>query len=108
LLAQGVEARLERGHARLEAGRVEVAGLEGGGVAGERPFGAARLSGEGAALFRECRLRLLGLGGRCIERVADEGAVAVEGGELVDDGGFEFVARDAFAVAAFGPEFLSA
>jgi hypothetical protein len=77
-------------------------------VAGECAFGAARLVGEGAALFRECRLRLLGLGGRCIERVADEGAVAVEGGELVDDGGFEFVAGDAVAVAAFATELLSA
>jgi len=33
---------------------------------------------------------------------------AVEGGELVDDGGLEFVARDSFPVAAFTTELLSA
>jgi hypothetical protein len=108
LLAEGVEARLEGRHACLEALRVQVASLEPGVVAVERPFGAAHLVGEGAALFLERRLRLLRLRGGGIECFADEGAVAVEGGELVDDGGFEFVARDAFAVTGFAAEFLSA
>jgi hypothetical protein len=108
LLAEGVEAPLEGGHARLEAGGVEVAGFEGGVVARDCAFGAAGLFGELATLFLERWLRSLRLRGCRIECFADEGAVAVEGGELVDDGGFEFVARDAFAVAGFATEFLSA
>jgi hypothetical protein len=108
LLAQPVEARLEGGHAFLEPGCFEVAGFEGPVVAGEGTIGAARLLGEGAALFRKCPLRLLGFRRRCFERVADEGAVAVEGGELAEYGGFEFVAGDALAVAGFAAELLSA
>jgi hypothetical protein len=105
LLAEGVEARLEGGHALLESCGVEVAVFEGGVVAGECAFGAAGLVGEGAPLFLERRLGLLRLRRCCVECFADDGAVAVKGGELVEDGGFEFVARDAFAVAALRPSF---
>jgi hypothetical protein len=108
LLAEGVEARLERGHARFEAGGVEVAGFEGAVVAVECAFGAVGLVGKGAALFYERRLGLLCFRRGRMQRFADEGAVAVERGELVDNGGLELVAGDAFAVAAFPPEFLSA
>jgi hypothetical protein len=108
LLAQGVEAGLEGGHAFLESRSVEVPGFEGGVVTDESAFGAPGFVGERATLVLERRPRLLRLRAGRIERLPDEGAVAVEGGELVDDGSFEFVAGDAFAVAAFAPEFLAA
>jgi hypothetical protein len=75
LLAEGVEARLEGGHALLEAGRLEVAGFEGGVVAVEPAFGAARLVGERAALFVERRLGLLQLCGGGVQRFARRAAL---------------------------------
>jgi hypothetical protein len=59
-------------------------------------------------LFFEFRLLSSRLRGGRIDGFADERAVAVESGELVDDGCFEFVAGDAFAVAGFGAELLAA
>ena len=72
LLAGGMEARLEGGHALFKAVGVEVAGFEGGVVAGECAFGAPGFVGERPAFFFEPRFLSLCLRGCRVERVVDE------------------------------------
>jgi len=50
----------------------------------------------------------VGLGDRLRERVADQLLIAVEGGELIEDGLFQLLAWEAFAIAGFRPVFLAA
>jgi hypothetical protein len=100
LPAQVREARLERGYARLESLRVEIARLERGVVAVERALRAPDFFGERASLFFERRTVCLLLFGCGVDRVSDDVAVSVERSELTDDGGLELVARDALAIAA--------
>ncbi|HVN62425.1 MAG TPA: hypothetical protein VMT59_14290 [Gaiellaceae bacterium] len=99
---------MEVGEPGLELAGFEVAGLEGLVVAVERAFAAADLLDHAAEVLLErgpvCLLLVVG----ALECVCDQVAVLVEAGELVEDGGFEFVAVEAFAVAAFAAELLPA
>ncbi|HET7572667.1 MAG TPA: hypothetical protein VFJ77_08360 [Gaiellaceae bacterium] len=94
-----VELRLEVGEPGLESAGFEVAVLEGLVVAVEGALAAADLLGDGPLLFLDrgpvCGLLAVGP----LEGLRDEVAVAVEAGELVEDGVLELVAAEAFAVA---------
>jgi len=92
----------------LESLCVELACLEGGVRAVERALRPPGLLGERALLFFERgAFRALPLG-RGVECLADQGVVAVERRELVENGGFELVAGDALPGAALRAELLPA
>jgi hypothetical protein len=81
--------------------------LEGLEVALGRAFDAGNLRGDRVAAFIECgslALRLLLSGG---EGVVDEGAVAVDAGELTQDGCLDLLAWDALTLAGFGSVLLA-
>lgn len=89
LPAEGVEARFEGGHARLEATAVEIAILECLVVPVEGALGAADLLGERVSAFFQGGSRGLLTGGSLVDRSADERSVAVERGELLEHGAIE-------------------
>jgi len=105
--AEVVEAGVQARYALFAALGGEPALLEGLEVALGRAFNAGDLDGDRAALLIErwsLALRLL-LGGA--EGVVDERAVAVDAGELAQDGGLELLAGDALALAGFGAVLLA-
>ncbi|HEX3517564.1 MAG TPA: hypothetical protein VHT29_00860 [Solirubrobacteraceae bacterium] len=107
LRAEVVEAGREVGEALLAALGGEASLLEGVEVAGGGVFGAGDLGGDCLAAFVERGSLALGLllgGGEC---VLDEWAVAVDAGELVQDGGLELLSGDALALAGFGAVLLA-
>ena len=70
-------------------------------------FGAGDLGGDRFAAFVERGSLALGLllgGSEC---VLDERSVAVDAGELMQDGGLELLAGDALALAGFGAVLLA-
>ena len=102
-----VEAGVQAGEALFAALGGESALLEGLEVALGRAFDTGDLGGDRPTLLIErwsLALRLL-LGGT--EGVVDERAVAVDAGELAQDGGLELLARDALALAGFGSVLLA-
>jgi hypothetical protein len=87
LAAQAVQACVEAGQALGESCGVEIAVLEGVLVAIDRAFRASYLLGKRCALFGErLAVGLIARGG-LRDGVADEAAVSVEAGELVEDRG---------------------
>jgi hypothetical protein len=70
-------------------------------------FGAGDLGGDRFAAFVERWALALGLllGGS--EGVLDERSVAVDAGELMQDGGLELLAGDALVLAGFGAVLLA-
>jgi len=94
-------------NARVEALGVEVAAFECLVVALDRVLGAADFLREAGALL--CERRAVGavVGGGVLYGLADEGPVAVELGELAEDGGFELVTAEAVPVAGSAAELLA-
>jgi hypothetical protein len=107
LCAEVVEAGGEIGEALLAALGGEAAFLEGVDVAARGVFGAGDLGGDCLAAFveRGALAFCLLLGGG--EGVLDERPVAVDAGELVQDGGLKLLAGDALALAGFGAVLLA-
>jgi SAM-dependent methyltransferase len=71
LLMQGLQARVEGGHALGEALGAEVAGLKRVVVAGERALGLLDLLGERGAALGEARVLTLALRRRALNRLVD-------------------------------------
>jgi hypothetical protein len=88
------QAAVERGHAVGESFGAEAAGLERLLVAVQRALGLLELPGERGAPLDQGGPVVVGLGGGMLDRLADEGAVTMEAGDLRKDGGLELVAVD--------------
>lgn len=107
MVAEGVEACLERGHSAVEAARVEVARFERLVVAVDGALGLADLTDERVAPFLDRGAFCILLTRGVLDGLADEGAVAVDVGELAEHGGFELLAGKTFSVAALAAELLA-
>ncbi|HUZ98448.1 MAG TPA: hypothetical protein VMU74_03735 [Gaiellaceae bacterium] len=106
--AEVVEACLQAREPVLAAFGRELALFEGFVVALQGLLGAGDLGADRGEPLLELGPTLLGICVCPCEHVADHLLVAVEGGELVDHGVFDLLAREPFAVAGFRPVLLSA
>lgn len=107
LLAERLQAAVERGHALGESLGAEAACLERLLVAVECSLGLGDFLRARGAPLGDGSAVLVALGGGVLDRLANEGAVAVDAGELGEYGGFELVAVDPPPVAAAAAELLA-